>query len=200
VLDGSSTRFDYSVFTPALPRSDYLTLEADIFPDTLYTVTFSSPVRDPVFHLSSVMYRVAFPGLALSRLSGDTGFRVQADTVYASYGLDGPEPQADGTVQLLGTFTTVRFFAQFTLTDSDLFHMQLGATPVPLLSVATSESNLTLRWPMYATNFLLEATTSLSPPEAWAPVTNTVVTVGETFSVTVDYGLPRRFFRLRRPE
>ena len=204
MLDGSSILFNDPVFTPSLPQSDYLELITDIFPlflpSTNYVITFSSPVQDPVIHLSSVMNKVGFPELTVSRLSGDAGFAVERDTVWASWGPGGPDSQGDGTIQLLGTFTNINFFANFWLTDSDLFRIQLGATPLPLLAVGNSEDGLTLRWPVFATNFVLEAATNLSPPAVWAPVTNSVQTNGESLTVRFDGDLPMRYFRLRKPE
>ncbi|HEU0009665.1 MAG TPA: hypothetical protein VFT34_07610 [Verrucomicrobiae bacterium] len=200
VLDGSSPVFNDSVFTPALPQSDYLALVADPIPDSIYTITFSSPVRDPVFHLSSVFHLVGFPGQIVSRLSGDAGFSVHGDTVLGGWDPGGPDFQGDGTVQLHGTITNIQLYALFRATDLDIFRMQMGAIPLPVLSMVRSDETLTLRWPVFATNFVLEATTNLSPPIAWAEVTNSTQAVGESFSVTVDPGLHRRFFRLRSTE
>lgn len=197
VLDGSSPLFNDPSFTPALPQSDCLSLAADMFPDTIYTISFSSPVRNPVIHLSSVYQWVGFPSQTLSRLSGDAGFMVSGDMVLGASGPGGPDFQADGTVLLQGTFTNIQFFGQFTLTEPDFFRMQLGARPVPVLSVVRFEEGVTLRWPVFATNFVLEAATNLSPPAVWVAVTNSIETVGESFSVTVHRDLPKRFFRLQ---
>ena len=69
---------------------------------------------------------------------------------------------------------------------------------LPKLTVSPSGSDVTVQWPAYVTNFVLESTTKLLPPTVWVPVTNAPVTVNGFFRVTVDRNQAAvRFFRLR---
>ncbi len=70
-------------------------------------------------------------------------------------------------------------------------------TLVPALSASLLGSDIAIQWPAYATNFVLESTTNLSPPVLWAPVTNAPVTINGFFRITGDRTEAARFFRLR---
>jgi len=70
--------------------------------------------------------------------------------------------------------------------------------PRPALRMVPSATALSIRWPGSSTNFVLEATPSLSAGSQWQTVTNQVETVDGMFSVTVDPELQARFFRLRK--
>ena len=68
----------------------------------------------------------------------------------------------------------------------------------PPLKIAPSPGAATLSWPAKATNYVLEAATSL-PALSWATVTNTP-TVGPTErSVQLPLTGSAKFFRLRQP-
>jgi hypothetical protein len=66
------------------------------------------------------------------------------------------------------------------------------------LKIARTASDLTLSWPIEATNFVLEATTSL-PAVSWTTVTNTPTITATERSVQLPLTGPARFFRLRQP-
>jgi hypothetical protein len=67
----------------------------------------------------------------------------------------------------------------------------------PRLSFATHASAVTLTWPMAATTFSLLSTTNLTPPVIWSPVTNTVQSTNNVFSLTVPNADQNRFFLLQ---
>jgi len=70
----------------------------------------------------------------------------------------------------------------------------------PLLQVVPSERSIVLRWETSATNFVLEATPSMSAVSQWEAVTNTVEVTNGTSSVTIarDQQVQAEFYRLRR--
>jgi hypothetical protein len=67
----------------------------------------------------------------------------------------------------------------------------------PVLSIVQSNALGIVRWTTSSTNFFLESASSLAPLASWEPVTNTVVSMGNTFSVPLALDGSRRFFRLR---
>lgn len=71
--------------------------------------------------------------------------------------------------------------------------------PLPALGMTVSPNALTLSWPGWASDWSLYATTNLTPPVAWLPVTNTVGSNAGVFSVTLPIGPGTEFFRLRSP-
>jgi hypothetical protein len=68
----------------------------------------------------------------------------------------------------------------------------------PVLRINGSGGNVILSWPTWASEFLLEYSTNLPPAASWFPLTNGVVTVGESFMRTNSVSAPRSFFRLRK--
>jgi hypothetical protein len=67
-----------------------------------------------------------------------------------------------------------------------------------VLGIARTASDLTLSWPVEATNFVLEATTSL-PAVSWTTVTNTLTVTATERSVQLPLTGNAQFFRLRQP-
>jgi len=76
--------------------------------------------------------------------------------------------------------------------------VQFPSEPRPALRLFPTPDGMALRWPTNATNFVLEAASSLSAQRSWQPVTNATETVDGMFSVTLDMPFPRQFFRLRK--
>jgi hypothetical protein len=71
--------------------------------------------------------------------------------------------------------------------------------PAALLSISpVGTASVRISWATNFSDHILEDATNL-PAAGWSPVTNTVTTVGDRFSVTVDTNAPRRFYRLRKP-
>jgi hypothetical protein len=69
----------------------------------------------------------------------------------------------------------------------------------PLLEVSQSQNSILLRWPLSASGFELLTTANLTPPIAWAVVTNAAQTTGGVFSVTLPINDAKQFFRLQQP-
>jgi hypothetical protein len=63
--------------------------------------------------------------------------------------------------------------------------------------MSSSGTNLVLRWPASATNFVLEAASECSAA-GWATLTNTPVQVGQDIVVTNHPQLQTQFYRLRK--
>lgn len=78
-IDGSSPQFSYSsVFSPTTPTTDRVGFTYSAFAGNVVTLTFSSPVTDPVFHLANWDWMgVSFaptPGFSsLTLLNGNNG-------------------------------------------------------------------------------------------------------------------------------
>ena len=68
----------------------------------------------------------------------------------------------------------------------------------PALQLVNSAQSITLTWPVGATNYLLEAATSL-PAISWETVTNTPTAGATDRSVQLPLKGPAQFFRLREP-
>ena len=69
----------------------------------------------------------------------------------------------------------------------------------PSLGVGVAGTNAILNWPDWASYLSLYGTTNLSPPVAWAPVTNNGVVSNGWKSVVVPTTAPRSLFRLYSP-
>jgi hypothetical protein len=76
--------------------------------------------------------------------------------------------------------------------------VQIPSEPRPVLRLFPTAEGMALLWPTTATNFVLEATSSLSAPRTWQRVTNATETVDGMFLVSLDMPFPRQFFRLRK--
>jgi hypothetical protein len=67
----------------------------------------------------------------------------------------------------------------------------------PVLSMIASNAFAIVRWTTSATNFVLEASSSMAPLAPWQAVTNAVISTGNVFSVSLALDESHRFFRLR---
>jgi hypothetical protein len=67
------------------------------------------------------------------------------------------------------------------------------------LTVAQSDTNVVLTWPIYPTGFVIETTTSLTPPIAWNTLNITPVVTNNQNQVTLSTANVSQFFRLQRP-
>jgi uncharacterized repeat protein (TIGR03803 family) len=80
---------------------------------------------------------------------------------------------------------------------------QLTFTPAPpsapLLSIARTNHQVWLSWPITATGYVLEASSKLSAGVEWTPLTNKPLSLGESFVLTNGASLPSSFFRLCQP-
>jgi hypothetical protein len=132
VTDGSSSVFaNSSYFTPAVPFGDYVEIQGSLITPFTYTITFSAPVVNPILHVGSLASAIVFPGISLTKASGEPEFVVAGSTVTGQSSLD-----RNGTVVLNGTFSTISFtvtaLALFN-NDRDGVAIQVGAdvNPVP---------------------------------------------------------------------
>jgi streptogramin lyase len=69
----------------------------------------------------------------------------------------------------------------------------------PLMRIRPSCGQLILSWPLEASNFLVEASSTLFPAPSWIPLTNSVGTNGKSCVLTNSLDTGARFFRLRLP-
>jgi len=68
----------------------------------------------------------------------------------------------------------------------------------PPMSIVRSGNNIVIAWPLDGGNYVLERTTSVSPPIVWTTVTfPPPSTVGDQRVVTLQLGVGPEFFRLR---
>lgn len=114
VVDGSSTVFNRPEFTPPLPTSDAIHFIGST--GNSYMLQFGSAVSNPVLHLGSLASTLHFPtGTPITRLSGDAEFLVAGSDVSGQ--LQAPGDDANGTVRLSGTFTSIAFTTTFAGSD-----------------------------------------------------------------------------------
>ncbi len=130
LLDGTAIVFnDSTYYDPTLPTSDFIGI-AGAFNETLtYTVTFGSAVTNPVMHVQSLASTLNFPGITLTKVSGEPDFVVSGSNVTGSLSDHGDR---NGTIQLPGTFTSFSFTAHAVMlftTDRDGINIQIGGTP-----------------------------------------------------------------------
>ena len=71
--------------------------------------------------------------------------------------------------------------------------------PLPALTMSASANSLSLSWPGWAGDWGLYATTNLTPPLIWSPVTNAVGSSNGQFNVSVPINSSTLFFRLASP-
>jgi len=134
VTDGSFTGFNFGYFAPPLNLTDTVEIiGANPSGTYTYTVSFASPITNPVFHIRSLASTLDF-GTPLTQVSGQFDFLVAGDTVTGALH-DFVDPQdANGTVQLVGSFSSIVITAQ-AIQDfggvGDGVDIQIGVTAVP---------------------------------------------------------------------
>ncbi len=136
-LNSDYTGFSSADFTPPLPRTGMVEVVGGR--DHAFAVAFAVPVTDPVFYLGSLGSVLTLPaGTQVTRLGGDNGFTVDGNVIRgAAQGTAGPDGtprpnDSNGTAQLIGTFTTIRFSLTPNYDDNggtipDGVFLQLGA-------------------------------------------------------------------------
>jgi hypothetical protein len=72
----------------------------------------------------------------------------------------------------------------------------LSASPLPMLTISSSAQQFTLAWPASVTNYLLECTTNLLPPN-WVTNTGVITSNGTNFFYGSE-SAGSLFFRLKR--
>ncbi len=129
VVDGTSTVFSSSSFSPPLATSDAVYFGG--LAGNSYTVTFGAPTRDPVLHVANLASTLAFPaGTTITKLSGEDTFTVADSSVVGT--LAG-STDASGTVVLSGVFESISFTTTpvYAGGAEDGIYLQVGAAPEP---------------------------------------------------------------------
>jgi len=103
--------FNRTPFTPRLPTTGMVELRSA--PGHTFTVTFPSPVQDPILMLGSLGSVLSLPaGTVVTRVSGDQGLDVAGNVVKGDpvTPLDpGGPTDSNGTVRLAGIFGEISF-------------------------------------------------------------------------------------------
>jgi hypothetical protein len=128
VTNGTFTGFNQPFFSPPLALTDVVGFRGSPS-DFTYTIAFDRPVKDPRLDLASLASTLTFPGITLTKLSGQDTFTVSGSTVSGVIGgtLPPPNNDANGTVLLNGTFTTISFTADYPFSKGDGIALQVGA-------------------------------------------------------------------------
>lgn len=136
VVDGHWTFFSGPDFSPSLPSTDMIQIGATTLTES-YTLSFGAPVTDPEIEIGSLGSSLNFPsGTVINRISGQSGFTVTGSTITgAPNSALGPDGVGDsnGSVQLIGTFTSISFTATYSGSTEDGVLLQVGAVPPPAL-------------------------------------------------------------------
>ena len=82
-------------------------------------------------------------------------------------------------------------------TGVDLIH-GLDLAPVPQLAAALVGGQIVLSWPVWAPDFVLQATEALGGSPAWVEWPSAPTVVGNRHTLAVEGAAPARFFRLIR--
>jgi hypothetical protein len=122
-VDGSTTVFSGPDFTPSLPTSDAIHIIAGN--GYAFTLNFGAPVTDPVLHVDSLGSILHFPaGTVMSEVSGSQELQVDDGAI-----LGAVNPDASGTVQFYGTFTSLYFTTSYAGLDG--VNLQVGDSVPP---------------------------------------------------------------------
>lgn len=132
-LNQEITGFSSGLYTPPLATSDALEIVASVSGPT-YVINFGGPVRNPVIHLKSFASILNFGGPTVVKLSGEPTLTVSGSTVSGVINDIPNGHDSNGTIQLIGLFTSLSFTATFPSTDG--IQIQVGGTfpAVPSLS------------------------------------------------------------------
>jgi len=107
---GGGTAFNYSLFCPPLSSSGFVEF-VGTNPSYSYTISFGSPIQDPILHIASLASVLTFSGVTLTKLCGQDNFTVSGGTVTGAF-VNGPNPNdANGTVRVNGLVSTLSFTA-----------------------------------------------------------------------------------------
>jgi len=83
---------------------------------------------------------------------------------------------------------------------SDYVNGTITITPLPSLTIVRAIPNVTLSWPTWASNFVLQENgSSLNSSGSWSNVTATVGTNNQQNEVTLPISGATRFYRLNKP-
>ena len=129
VTDETFTGFATANFSPPVPETDAVGVV--VTSGSSFTLTFGAPLKDPVLHLASFGSTFEFPaGTVISKVSGEPGLTVSGSSVMGAEGPGvGQAADANGTVQLIGTFSSLPFTANPIpgAPNGDGLYLQVGA-------------------------------------------------------------------------
>jgi len=86
-----------------------------------------------------------------------------------------------------------------TVSSSETYALAYEFFALPLSLSRAGGNQVVLSWPLYPAGFVLEATSSLTPPVTWSPVNPAPVVTSNQNQVTVNAASSGQFFRLNRP-
>jgi hypothetical protein len=74
----------------------------------------------------------------------------------------------------------------------------MAVNPPPTLTITQSAQNVALLWPIWASNFVLQATADLNPPVTWTNVSGTITINNNQNSLAVPANANPHFYRLKQ--
>jgi len=69
----------------------------------------------------------------------------------------------------------------------------------PMFAIGLGDGSVTLTWPLWASNYVLQANADFLQANSWVTVTNPPVTAGDQRVLTENISGGRKFYRLLRP-
>lgn len=121
LLDGTSSVFNTTDFTPALALSDEIGINLNTLQRT-FTLSFSQVVTNPLLHVFNMASTLTFVGIEPIKLSGNDELTVSGNSAIGAN-----VKQGNGTLQLPGSFTSISFAGIFGGTDG--LSVQVGFDP-----------------------------------------------------------------------
>ena len=165
-LDGTWPAFAGPDFSPPLASTDVIQIGATIATQS-YTLSFGAPVTDPELEIGSLGSRIDFQaGTVINRISGQPGLTVSGSTITGAPNVTlGPDGVNDsnGSVRLIGTFTSISFTTNFSGSTEDGILLQVGAAAPPSPPTTTTSTT---------------TTTTPPPPSSSAPVVRSLSLLG----------------------
>lgn len=126
VLDGTAWYFAGPAFSPALPKSD--AIHIGNAPGHSFTIRLGRPITDPILELGSLGSPIDFPGIPVTKVSGESGFTVQGSRVSGTptntFGTSNHQ-DASGTIKLIGTYSTITLRAPNYVGPNDGIYVQV---------------------------------------------------------------------------
>jgi lysophospholipase L1-like esterase len=110
-----------------------------------------------------------------------------------------------GGIDRISVAATGRYVRMLGITSSagagySLFDFTVTAPPSPpkLRATHATEGNINLSWPNVAASFGIESAANLTPPVAWVPITNMIVTAEGSNNSIITPDAANLFFRLKQ--
>jgi catechol 2,3-dioxygenase-like lactoylglutathione lyase family enzyme len=105
-----------------------------------------------------------------------------------------------GNLYVAGRVSAPANFGGITLENSGIFIARIDAINPPTLSMSMTQTGTgsVLSWPTNATGFIVQSTSSLTPPIIWADNTNLPVILNGQYTLTNTLSPAAQFFRLKQ--